>query len=162
MRARVIEGHRGRAWGGLVLAALGAAVAGCTRGPASSSTAASTGSATATATATVSGGSPAAHPTGTARLVVFNQVDEADPVRIAIDGDSVYDATARTSDVYPKIVHRAELALARGKHRVDVKDNRGFRATMGFTLGDVANVIVYLNKDGIDVEVNAEQNPVYY
>jgi hypothetical protein len=173
MTARVIERYGGAAWRrlGATLAALAAAA--CTRGPSSSTTASTTASGAASAMAAsgpVASGTLApassldasAKPSGKVRVVLFNQTDRSDPVRITIDGKAVYDQAARPTNVYPKIVDREDLEVAPGAHTVHVQDDRGFQATLGFNLADLVNVVVYLNKDGIDVEVNTAQNPIYY
>ena len=86
-------------------------------------------------------------------LVVWNQTDAPEQIRIAVDDQVVYSGQLGTLDFFPKIVIQRQLGFSDGEHVLDVEvPGRGFHEKVPFRVGPTpVNLHVMLNRDEVQV-----------
>ena len=89
-------------------------------------------------------------------LVVWNESDAPQRLRIRIDGETVYGGNIGTVDSFPKIVMGQDLSLKRGRHRVSADlPEHAQQGTAEFDVADRAvNVHVFIRWDGRNVTLD--------
>lgn len=89
------------------------------------------------------------------RMIVFNQTGQSIELQLLLDGKMVYEDKVAIAEKRPAIVEERSFLLKPGKHKLQLKDvTRKFKDERKFELQELANILIFLDKNQMSVEIN--------